>query len=262
MITISNKNIFKLVLCLTFSGYLHAGKTKDAPFSPKGEAHRLWQANQALIAAATAGDCVGISAALANGAHIDYQDPEGNTPLIKTAMKGHDNAAELLLKNKASTTFCSYVGMDAMSWAITLENNPLIALLHAYGAFTPEDAYALLLQDTKHEDILTIAIQHLDYELAALLLEHGAPRTLPACDKVAQQKMRLKDPQTDSETRRKIQYMLIIFHPDSHSSTPLKQNPFSDEPIDMLSPTIPMTHSTSAMSLSSSSGSSNFHVDY
>ena len=73
--------------------------------------------NEYLLAAAKAGNSVGVEAAIAAGADVNTSDNNGNTALIWAAFKGHANIVILLLNRGADVNATNNDGITALMWA-------------------------------------------------------------------------------------------------------------------------------------------------
>ena len=67
---------------------------------------------------------------LESGAHVDYRNKAGNTPLLEACSQGHKNVAEYLLDHDASIDAATDTTSDsALTWACTLGNESIVELL-------------------------------------------------------------------------------------------------------------------------------------
>lgn len=103
---------------------------------------------------------------LEHGAHIDAQDNDGATALIKSLMSGNIKTAKLLIKLGADTTIKDKHGFNALFYAAGKGHLPIVEKLIKRG--TPVDA------TTKQWNPVTQTISESHYEIAQLLQAEAA----------------------------------------------------------------------------------------
>ncbi|XP_062873221.1 BAR_ACAPs and ArfGap_ACAP domain-containing protein [Trichomycterus rosablanca] len=117
---------------------------------------------QRLYAAAVGGDTVCMATALAQGADVNWSNPEGRTPLIGAAIGGSLVACEFLLQNGANVNHRDQHGQAAIHIATTRGHTGQVCLLLKRGA----NQYAA---DEKGKDPLSIAVETAHADIVTLL---------------------------------------------------------------------------------------------
>ena len=105
---------------------------------------------------------------LESGAHIDYRNKAGNTPLFEACRQGHIDVARYLLDQDANIDAPTEINSDsALTWACTLGNEAIVELLLERRS------------DVEHRNkdgctALIMAAFAGHVKVAAMLLDHGA----------------------------------------------------------------------------------------
>ena len=89
---------------------------------------------RALLEAAEAGSMEGIEAALASGAGIDCQGPEGRTALMLAVRAGHPAAASTLIFRGADASIANDYGATPVDACFALRDAQTLHALAAHGA--------------------------------------------------------------------------------------------------------------------------------
>ena len=111
---------------------------------------------------------------LAQGADVNVQNSDGNTPLILAAWLGNMESARLLLDNGAAVAMVNHGGDDALAWAAEYGHGEMVELLLAAGANTLSPAL-IWACEYGHSAI----VQLLVHRGAKLEYEHGIHRMTP-----------------------------------------------------------------------------------
>lgn len=90
-------------------------------------------ANQNLLHYANLGDEIGVSASLAAGADVNYQDPLGQTALLMAAAHNHVDVARLLLSKGADINLSTTEGWGPWIAAAMFGHSEMVQLLLSCG---------------------------------------------------------------------------------------------------------------------------------
>ena len=101
------------------------------------------------------------------GAHLDYRDTNGRTPLMIAASLGRRYAVETLVNNYASINMIDNFGWSALMLAVYYNHYKIVQFLLETGA-------DVNLSSTNHLNALKIARDHKRNQIINLLLEFGA----------------------------------------------------------------------------------------
>ncbi|KAK9961718.1 hypothetical protein ABG768_007118 [Culter alburnus] len=136
--------------------------TRD-PDGPGAESSKL-RSGEKLYQASLNGDLVAMATALAEGAEVNWSNPEreGRTALIGSAVGGSLLACEFLLQNGANVNHRDQHGQGALHAAATYGHTGQVCLLLKRGA----NQYAA---DEKGNDPLSIAIETAHADIVTLL---------------------------------------------------------------------------------------------
>ena len=172
----------------TASWLISQGAKPDAPCA---------RGTSALMYAAKRGDCAMLQLLLAAGAAIGQADPEQRTPLHHAAMQGKEEAVALLLDRGAALEQQDVEGNTALLLAVVSRHASVTDLLVKRGAnaahvngtgsfplcYLRSKAIAVALlqkpidlqqQSAQRTTALITASGNGEYEIVALLLDHGA----------------------------------------------------------------------------------------
>lgn len=94
--------------------------------------------NDQLHQAVLEGDQKNIVSLCDRGARVD-STKKGKTPLMRAALGGDEEAAELLIKRGAKVNITDYKGKTALFWAACKSHAKICRLLVDNGAQTPND---------------------------------------------------------------------------------------------------------------------------